>query len=353
LNETSEEETLAIRVAINGFGRIGEMVFRAICDDPRGIDIVAINDIVPLEQLEYLLRFDSVHPPPKVKLESGPGWIRLDGEEAKVFMEKDPANLPWADLGVDVAIDASGVFETREGLQKHLDAGAKKVVLTAPAKKDGADITICMGVNDRRYDPAAHHIVSNASCTTNCLAPVVRCIDEAFGMEWGLMSTVHAYTGSQALVDRADKDRRRGRAAALNIVPSTTGAAKAIGLVLPHLAGKIDGMAFRVPVPDGSITDLVFETREPFTVESLHGAFRAAEGDPSYRGVLTLTEHELVSSDIVHSPYSAIVDSGLTLTMGERRGKVLAWYDNEWGYALRVCDLVAMIGEAMRQPAPA
>jgi glyceraldehyde 3-phosphate dehydrogenase len=335
---------MSIRVAINGFGRIGELFFRQVLQAPGAIDIVAINDLIPLAELEYLLRFDSVHHRPPAEISSGPGWLKADGHEVKVFMERDPASLPWRELAVDIVVEATGVFEDREGMSRHLAAGAHKVLLTAPAKKDGADVTLCYGVNEGIYDPAAHDLVSNASCTTNCLAPVVRVLDEAFGLEWGLMSTVHAYTGSQALVDRADKDLRRGRAAAYNIVPTSTGAAKAIGLVLPQLAGKIDGLAYRVPVPDGSVVDLVFETREPISVDGLHTAFAAAEGDVSYHHVLALSRFPLVSSDIIGTPQSAIVDASVTLAMGDHRAKVVAWYDNEWGYAARVKDMVDYIG---------
>lgn len=338
---------MTVRVAINGFGRIGEMVFRSFLHRPDGVEVVAINDIVALDQIAYLLRYDSVHQTPRPAITSGPGWLRVDDHEVKVFAERDPARLPWADLGVDIAVEATGVFEDREGMEKHRAAGARKVILTAPAKKDGADVTVCMGVNHAAYDPAAHHLISNASCTTNALAPLVRALDEAFGVEWGLMSTVHAYTGSQALVDRADKDLRRGRAAALNIVPTSTGAARAIGLVLPRLKGRIDGMAYRVPVPDGSVVDLTFGAREPFSRDALHATVRAAAADPSYLGVLDYTEDALVSSDILGRPHSSIFDATSTLVMGDRTAKVLAWYDNEFGYACRVHDLVVWVGERL------
>jgi len=338
---------VTVRVAINGFGRIGEMVFRSFLHRPDDVEVVAVNDVVALDQIAYLLRFDSVHQAPAPAITSGPGWMKVGDHEVKVFMERDPALLPWRDLGVDIAIEATGVFEDREGMEKHRAAGARKVILTAPAKKDGADVTICMGVNHAAYDPARHHLVSGASCTTNGLAPMVRAIDDAFGLEWGLMSTVHAYTGSQALVDRADKDLRRGRAAALNIVPTSTGAARAIGLVLPHLKGKIDGMAYRVPVPDGSVVDLTFGTRAAFTRDSLHQAVRAAAADPTYLGVLAFTEFEMVSSDIVGTPHSAIFDTTSTIVLGDRTAKVLAWYDNEFGYACRVHDLTVMIGRGL------
>lgn len=334
------------RVAINGFGRIGEMVFRSFLDAPEGVEIVAINDLISLEQIAYLLRYDSVHPAPAPTIESGPGWMTVDGRRTAVFQERDPNALPWAELGVDIVIEATGVFRDREGLEKHRQAGASKVVLSSPAKgEDGVDITLCLGVNHEQYDPAAHHLVSNASCTTNALAPLARALDEAFGIEWGLMTTVHAYTGSQALVDRADKRMRRGRAAAINIVPTSTGAAAALGLVLPELAGKLDGMALRVPVPDGSVVDLTFQSQRPLGgVEGLNAAMRAASQDPSYRGVLGYTEDEIVSSDIIGRPWSSLYDASASLVIGERSAKVLAWYDNEFGYAQRLHELVVMMG---------
>jgi len=335
---------MTVRVAINGFGRIGELVFRSFLHDPEGVEVVAINDLADLSQLSYLLRYDSVHHAPPPTLESGPGWLRVDGREVAVSQERDPALLPWGKLGIDVVVESTGVFEHREGMAKHLQAGARKVILTAPAKADGADVTLCMGVNEGMYRPAEHQLISNASCTTNCLAPLVRAVDEAFGLRWGLMSTVHAYTGSQALVDRADKDLRRGRAAALNIVPTSTGAARAIGLVLPHLKGRIDGLAYRVPVPAGSVVDLTFQTERPLSAETLHQAMRAAAADPSYRGVLTYNEEAIVSSDIVGTPWSCIFDATATLVLDTQTAKVLAWYDNEFGYARRVHDLVLLVG---------
>jgi glyceraldehyde 3-phosphate dehydrogenase len=321
------------------------MTLRAILGKPGDIDVVAINDVVPLDQLEYLLLTDTVHLCPDNKIESGPGWLRIDGKELAVYGEPDPAQLPWDNLGVDVVVESSGAFRHRDGMVKHLEAGASKVVLTAPAKGGGADVTVCMGVNHDMYEPECHHLISNASCTTNCLAPVVRAIDEAFGLRWGLMSTIHAVTGSQALLDAANKKKRRGRSAAWNIVPTTTGAAAATATVLPHLDGKIDGMAFRVPVPDGSIVDLVFETDEPITAQSLHDTFSEAADDPTYLGVLGISEHEYVSSDIIGCELSALVDTASTLVLDNHHAKVAAWYDNEWGYACRVRDLVRLVGE--------
>ncbi|MEO8084811.1 MAG: type I glyceraldehyde-3-phosphate dehydrogenase, partial [Ardenticatenales bacterium] len=337
--------TMPIRVAINGLGRVGEMALRHWLSDDRGIEIVAINDLAPLDHLTYTLRYDSVHPVPPKDIASGDGWLRADGHTIQALQVRDPAQLPWGDLGIDVVIEATGVFETRDGMAKHLAAGAKRVVLTAPAKDDGADVTVCMGVNEGMYDPSQHRLISNASCTTNCLAPVLRAVDAAFGIEWAMVSTIHAYTGSQALIDVSAKGRR-GRAAALNIVPTSTGAAKAIGLVLPGLAGKVDGMAYRVPVPDGSVIDVVCQLDRATTVEALNEAFRAAAGDTSYRGVLAVTADEIVSSDIIGRAESAIVDLPSTMVMGGESciAKVVAWYDNEWGYAARVMDIVAYIG---------
>lgn len=335
---------MSVRVAINGLGRIGEMVLRHWLHDDRGVEIVAINDLAPLDQLAYTLRYDSVHPAPPRDIASGDGWLRADDRTIQALCVRDPAQLPWADLGIDIVVEATGVFEARDGMAKHLAAGAKRVVLTAPAKDDGADVTVCMGVNEGMVDPARHRLISNASCTTNCLAPVLRAVDAACGIEWAMVSTIHAYTGSQALIDVSAKGRR-GRAAALNIVPTSTGAAKAIGLVLPRLAGKVDGMAYRVPVPDGSVIDVVCQLERATTVAALNDAFRAAAADPSYRGVLAVTDDEIVSSDIIGRAESAIVDLPSTMVMGGegRVVKVVAWYDNEWGYAARVMDLVAFL----------
>ncbi|HEX5633845.1 MAG TPA: glyceraldehyde 3-phosphate dehydrogenase NAD-binding domain-containing protein, partial [Gemmatimonadales bacterium] len=304
---------MPIRVAINGFGRIGEMVLRATLARPSTpVEIVVVNDVVPLDTISYLLRRDSVHQGSPKDVTSGPGWVRVGGREIKVLQEREPERLPWGDLGIDVAVEATGVFEDRDGMARHLQAGATRVVLTAPASKDGADVTVCVGVNEAALDLGQHRLISNASCTTNCLAPVLRALDEAFGVEWGLVSTVHAYTGSQALVDAANRNPARGRAAALNIVPTSTGAAKAIGLVMPHLAGRVDGMAYRVPVPDGSVIDLVFGARDAVSAEAINQAFRTASADPSYRGVLAVTDEPLVSSDIIGDARSAIVDAGST-----------------------------------------
>jgi glyceraldehyde 3-phosphate dehydrogenase len=334
---------MTLRVAINGFGRIGEMFLRQSLTEDSAYEVVAVNDILSLDQITYLLRYDSVHRPAPAAVSATPDGFSVAGRPVRVFQESDPVRLPWRDLNIDVVVECTGVFRDRAGLSKHLAAGARRVVLTAPAKAaSDVDITVCVGVNDALLQ-SEHALISNASCTTNCLAPVVRAIREAFGWRWGLMTTVHAYTGSQAVLDAAQKRMRRGRAAALNIVPTSTGAAKAIDLVLPDIAGTLDGMAFRVPVPDGSVVDLVFESERPFTVASLHAAFASAAQDPSYRGVLAVTEDEVVSSDIIGTRYSALVDATSTLVQGDRRAKVVAWYDNEWGYAARVRDLVMLM----------
>jgi len=325
------------RVGINGFGRIGRLVFRHIMESDNELEIVAINDIAPLENLAYLLKYDSVHNIPKETIEAKDSTLHWGSKDIRFLSERDPANLPWEEMEVDLAIEASGLFTKREEASKHLKAGAGRVLVTAPAK--GADLTICMGVNDEKYQPDDHKIVSNASCTTNCLAPVAKVLDENFGIKTGFLTTVHAYTSSQALVDAPSKKMRRGRSAAVSIVPTTTGAAIATTKVLPQLEGKMDGLAMRVPVVDGSIIDFVAETEKPLTVEKVNGAFRDASKKESMQGILGVTEEELVSADIIDSTYSALVDAQSTMTLGDHTVKVLAWYDNEWGYARRVADL--------------
>jgi len=335
---------MPLRIAINGFGRIGEMVLRVLLQRPDSpVELVAINDVVPLAAISYLLRRDSVHQGSPRDVDSGPGWLRVGERRIEVLQEREPEKLPWGDRKIDVVVESTGVFEDRDGMSRHLAAGAGRVVLSAPPGKGGADVTVCVGVNDAVLDLQQHRLISNGSCTTNCLAAVLRALDEAFGVDWGLAATIHAYTGSQALVDAANKQPVRGRAAALNIVPTTTGAAKSIGEVLPHLDGRVDGMAYRVPVPDGSVLDLVFGTERPMTRDGLNDALRAAASDASYRGVLAVSDEALVSTDIVGDPRSAIVDAPSTGVQGDRRGKVVAWYDNEWGYASRVVDLLELI----------
>jgi glyceraldehyde 3-phosphate dehydrogenase len=324
------------RIAINGFGRIGRLVFRHMMESGNGLEVVAINDIAPLENLAYLLKYDSAHDTPQEKIEARDNTLHWGSKEIRYLSERDPANLPWEEMEVDLAIEASGLFTKREDASKHLKAGAGRVLVTAPAK--GADFTVCMGVNDEEYQPEEHKIVSNASCTTNCLAPVAKVLDESFGIKTGFLTTVHAYTSSQALIDGPNKKMRRGRSAAVSIVPTTTGAAIATTKVLPQLKGKMDGLAMRVPVVDGSIIDFVAETEKPVTVEKVNRAFRDAS-ENGMSGILGITDEELVSADIVDSTYSALVDAQSTMTLGEHTVKVLAWYDNEWGYSRRVADL--------------
>jgi glyceraldehyde 3-phosphate dehydrogenase len=326
------------RVAINGFGRIGRTVFRVIAQRPEaGIEIVAVNDLADEEMTAYLLKYDTVMGefPGDVTVEDG--FLVAGGHRAKILTVKDPAELPWRELGVDVAIESTGIFRTRAEVAKHLEAGAKRVILTVPAK-DELDATVVLGVNDDDLE-ADDRIVSNASCTTNCLAPIAKILDEAFGIKRGVMTTVHAYTNDQRLADVPHKDFRRSRAATLNIIPTTTGAAKAVGKVLPRLKGKLDGIAMRVPVPDGSTVDLVIETEKPVTVESVNAAVAKAAAGP-LRKIVQYSEAPLVSSDIIGNPHSSIFDAPSTLVLGGNKVKVIAWYDNEWGYSQRVVDLI-------------
>ena len=326
------------RVAINGFGRIGRTVFRVIVQRPEaGIEIVALNDLADDEMAAYLLKYDTVMGEFPGKVTVGDGYLVAGGHMVKTFTIKDPAQLPWKELGVDVVIESTGVFRTRAEVAKHLEAGAKRVILTVPAK-DELDATVVLGVNDDDLE-ADDRIVSNASCTTNCLAPIAKILDEAFGIKRGFMTTVHAYTNDQRLADVPHKDFRRSRAATLNIIPTTTGAAKAVGKVLPRLKGKLDGMAMRVPVPDGSTVDLVIETEKPVTVESVNAAVAKAAAGPLYK-IVQYSEAPLVSSDIIGNPHSSIFDAPSTLVLGGNKVKVIAWYDNEWGYSQRVVDLI-------------
>jgi len=333
------------RVAINGFGRIGRAVFRIIASRPdSNLEVVAINDLSDDDILGYLLEYDSVMGRFDQDIEVENGVMRVGGHEVKMLMERDPAALPWGELGVDVVVEATGVFRDRESLQKHLDAGAKRVVLTVPAK-DEIDETVVLGVNDDQLGPE-DLIVSNASCTTNCLAPLVKVLDDEFGIEKGVMTTVHAYTNDQRLADVPHKDLRRSRAATENIIPTTTGAAKAVGEVLPGLKGKLDGMAMRVPVPDGSTVDLVVELKQPVTVEQVNAAVKkAAEGDLA--GIIEYTEDPIVSTDIIGNPHSSIFDASGTQVLGGNLVKVMSWYDNEWGYSNRVVDLIERLGEVI------
>ncbi|MDI6817157.1 MAG: type I glyceraldehyde-3-phosphate dehydrogenase [Actinomycetota bacterium] len=331
---------MAIKVGINGFGRIGRNVFRAAFDDP-DIEIVAVNDLTDARTLAHLLQYDSIFGVLDLIVEAKENSIDIDGDELKVFAERDPANIPWGDLGVDIVIESTGRFTKAEDAKKHLDAGAKKVIISAPAK--GEDITVVLGVNDEKLK-AEHRIISNASCTTNCLAPVAKLIMDNFGIERGFMTTVHAYTNDQALLDMPHKDLRRSRAAAMSIIPTSTGAAKAIGLVVPELLGKMDGMALRVPVPDGSLCDLTFELTKEATAADINRVIEEASDTDHWIDYLGYTEDPIVSIDVVGDPRSSIFD-GLSTMVHGKIAKVLSWYDNEWGYSNRLVDLTKMIAE--------
>ncbi len=326
---------MGIRVGINGFGRIGRNVFRAARSNDDGIEIVAINDLTDAKTLAHLLKYDSVFGRYPGTVAVGDGELTIDGKTVKAFAEKDPANLPWADLGVDVVIESTGHFTARDDAAKHLGGSVKKVVISAPAK--GPDLTVCLGVNDGEYDPAKHHVVSNASCTTNCLSPVAKVIHELVGIKRGFMTTTHAYTNDQRILDFPHSDLRRARSAALSIIPTSTGAAKAIGEVLPELKGVLDGIAMRVPVPDGSVVDLTCEVGRETSVEEINAALKAAAEGPM-KGILAYTEDPIVSADVVGDPHSSILDSALTMVKGTTV-KVVSWYDNEWGYSCRLVEL--------------
>jgi len=333
-----------MRVGINGFGRIGRNFFRAHTERGGDFEIVAANDLGDARTMAHLLKYDSVLGPLTVPVEAGEGVIRVDGREIKFLSERDPADLPWADLGVEIAIESTGLFTKRPDAEKHLEAGAKKVLISAPATDP--DLTLVLGVNDREYDPEKHNIVSNASCTTNCVAPVAKVLHEAYGIESGFMTTIHAYTNDQRTLDLPHKDLRRARAAAINLIPASTGAARAIGVVLPELKGKVDGMSMRAPVPTGSIVDLVVQIGSEPTAEEVNELFRAQADTGDFEGILQYTDEPIVSSDIVHSPYSSIFDSDLTMAKGNLV-KVFSWYDNEWGYSCRLVDLVEKIGATL------
>jgi glyceraldehyde 3-phosphate dehydrogenase len=331
---------LTVKIGINGFGRIGRNFFRAALAKGSDLEIVAVNDLTDNAALANLLKFDSITGRLGVSVELDGDNIVVDGKPIKVLAERDPANLPWGELGVDIVIESTGFFTKAADAQKHIDAGAKKVIISAPATGD--DVTIVLGVNEDQYDAANHHIISNASCTTNSLAPLAKVFHDKFGIERGLMTTVHAYTADQNLQDGPHKDPRRARAAALNIVPTSTGAAKAIGLVMPELAGKLDGFALRVPVPTGSITDLTLETKSEVTVDEINAAYKEAAEGPM-KGILLYSEDPLVSTDITTDPHSSIYDSGLTKVIGGLV-KITSWYDNEWGYSNRLVDLTEYVG---------
>jgi glyceraldehyde 3-phosphate dehydrogenase (phosphorylating) len=333
---------MAVRVAINGFGRTGRAAFRAAHERGADIEWVAINDVADPAMLAQLLRHDTVYGPFPGEVEAADGAIVVDGRSIAIPGETDPAQLPWRELGVEVAIESTGRFRARADAEKHLTAGAEKVIVSAPAKEP--DVTVALGVNfDDVYDPVQHRIISNASCTTNCLAPVAKLLHERFGIRHGLMTTVHAYTGDQQLLDAPHKDHRRARAAACNLVPTTTGAAKALGLVVPELDGKLHGYAVRVPVPTGSLVDLTVEVERPTNVAEVNELFASNADAGPLEGILAYSEEPLVSSDIVKSPYSAVLDAGLTAVIDGTQVKVVAWYDNEWGYSNRLVDLAQLV----------
>ncbi|MEM2320164.1 MAG: type I glyceraldehyde-3-phosphate dehydrogenase [Candidatus Bathyarchaeia archaeon] len=333
---------MAIRVAINGFGRIGRLLYRAAIERKANIDFVAINDVTDAKTLAHLLKYDSVHGPFPGEVKATQNSIIVNGKELKVFSQKDPALLPWKDLDVYLAVESTGLFTDRANASKHLQAGAKKVLISAPA--ENPDITIVLGVNHDKYDHQNHNILSNASCTTNCVAPVAKVLHENFGVKAGIMTTAHAYTNDQRVHDLVHRDLRRARAAALNIIPTTTGAARAAGLVLPELKGKLDGLALRVPVPNVSITDLTVVLEKNVTKEEVNAAFRKAAEGP-LKGILAYTEEPIVSSDVNHTTYSAIVDGLSTMVVNGNLVKVLAWYDNEWGFSCRMVELIELIGK--------
>jgi len=328
-----------VKVGINGFGRIGRNVFRAALNNPE-VEIVAINDLTNVKTLAHLLKYDSTHGKIDATVEAGEDALIVNGKSIKVFAERDPGALPWAEYGVEIVVESTGIFTAKEKAEAHLKGGAKKVIISAPATNE--DITIVMGVNEDKYDPAKHTIISNASCTTNCLAPFAKVLHDKFGIVKGMMSTIHSYTNDQNVLDLPHKDLRRARAAAENIIPSTTGAAKAVALVLPELKGKLNGMAFRVPTPNVSVTDLVVELARNVTVEEVNAALKEAANGP-LKGILNYSEEPLVSSDYNGDPASSTIDALSTMVVGDNLVKVVSWYDNEWGYSNRVVDLVAYI----------
>ena len=333
---------MAIRVGINGFGRIGRQVLRAAKQQGvADLDFVAVNDLTDTKTLAHLFKYDSVHRTYPGQVASSEGGVTIDGDAIKIFAEKDPAKLPWGDLGVDIVLESTGRFTDADKAEAHRQAGAKKVIISAPAK--GEDITIVMGVNSDKYDNARHNIVSNASCTTNCLVPMVKVVKDAVGFRHGTMVTIHSYTNDQSILDQPHKDLRRARAAALSIIPTTTGAAKATSLVMPELKGKIDGISLRVPTPDVSLTELMVEVERPTTIEEVNAAFRAAAEGP-LEGILQYAEEPLVSSDYIGNPHSCIVDSLSTNVIDGTMVKVSGWYDNEWGYSSRCVDLLRFMG---------
>ncbi|MFF0567685.1 type I glyceraldehyde-3-phosphate dehydrogenase [Streptomyces sp. NPDC004041] len=336
---------MTIRVGINGFGRIGRNYFRALLEQGADIEIVAVNDLGDTATTAHLLKYDTILGRLRAEVSHTADTITVDGHTIKVLSERNPADIPWGELGVDIVIESTGIFTKKADAEKHLAGGAKKVLISAPAKDE--DITIVMGVNQDQYDAAEHNVISNASCTTNCVAPMAKVLDENFGIVKGLMTTVHAYTNDQRILDFPHSDLRRARAAAENIIPTTTGAAKATALVLPQLKGKLDGMAMRVPVPTGSATDLVVTLQREVTKDEVNAAFKKAADDGALKGFLTYTEDPIVSSDIVGDPSSCTFDASLTMVQEGNSVKILGWYDNEWGYSNRLVDLTVFVGEQL------
>lgn len=338
---------MAVKIGINGFGRIGRQVFKAIYENYKGVlDVEAINDLMPVETNAHLLKYDSTYGRFPGKVEVKDGDMFVDGEKLKSYAERDPANLPWADLGVDIVLECTGIFRDKDSAGKHLAAGAKKVIISAPGKN--VDGTFVLGVNEETYDPASHNVISNASCTTNCLAPAMKVLEDAFGVERALMTTIHSFTNDQRILDVAHKDLRRARTAAANIIPTSTGAARAVGLVLPNLAGKVNGMAFRVPTVTVSVVDITAELKTSVTVAEVNAALKAAaEGDGWLGRVLNYTDEPLVSSDFIGDPASSTIDAQSTDVMGGNMVKVVTWYDNEWGYASRLADFAAYVAERL------
>ncbi|MFF0202840.1 type I glyceraldehyde-3-phosphate dehydrogenase [Streptomyces sp. NPDC005017] len=336
---------MTIRVGINGFGRIGRNYFRALLEQGADIEIVAVNDLGDTATTAHLLKYDTILGRLKAEVTHTADTITVDGHTIKVLSERNPADIPWGELGVDIVIESTGIFTKKADAAKHLEGGAKKVLISAPATDE--DITIVMGVNQDQYDAANHHVISNASCTTNCVAPMAKVLDENFGIVKGLMTTVHAYTNDQRILDFPHKDLRRARAAAENIIPTTTGAAKATALVLPQLKGKLDGIAMRVPVPTGSATDLVVTLQREVTKDEVNAAFKKASEDGDLAGYLAYTEDQIVSSDIVSDPASCTFDASLTMVQEGNTVKILGWYDNEWGYSNRLVDLTKFVGDQL------
>ena len=331
------------KYAINGFGRIGRNVLRAMSKEERN-KVVAINDLTPIEMIAHLLKYDSTQGKFDGEVSIDGEYLVIDGHKILITVERDPANLPWKDLGVDVVLESTGLFTKRDAAQKHIDAGAKKVLISAPATDP--DLTFCLGINDSEYDPAKHNIVSYASCTTNCLSPMVKVLNDKFGIEKGMMSTIHSYTNDQRILDLPHKDPRRARAAAINIIPTTTGAAKAIGEVIPELKGALNGASFRVPTPTGSLTDFVAILKKNVTVEEVNAAMKEAAEGP-LKGILAYSEEDLVLQDIVSDPHSCIFDSGFTYVVGGNLVKVCGWYDNEWGYSNRAAEAMKKLGDSV------